>query len=1145
MTTKPMTKHMVSLPVEGVLVLCSLALLITLDIVWGAPFFDRLGNSRLTFVTLLLFPFLLGVALLRRRWELLGSTLACWWPVLGVLVVYESLKHLHANRITEFLGIAPKDGVMLAADKLMFGKALPLWFDGWTWGPFQQLMWIFYVWVYYLGPALLLGYAFFVREDRVLFVRLRRGLVLGLLGGYIIYLIVPVAGPLFEIGAQFRYPILSQPVLQRLTFSTLRYNWDCFPSLHTAVPLLLSLLAWRRMSAVLRAVCCISTFAVALSCLTLRFHYGIDILAGILWAVLVWGMVALIERMKWSFEIMVPSPWTKWRPLRARLRLLSIFFTATGLAALLVEQAFEKLLGTLLGASAYSAATVLAVYFLGLTLGGVAYGRLLRPMASHPLRLYALLEGGVGAWTLVLYLAFDKLIPIFVPVLSLSSGSFWLLQGLRLGVAGCWILPSTFLMGASFPAMVDTLKRMGIPHHEKAMTRFYGLNLFGAIAGAILGPYFAFPILGVDGTLLAVFLLNIAVCLSALALDRGTRPRKITPPVLLSGALEGGLGWKRLRILGAVAFASGFIFFSLEVVWTHLIGAVLGNSVYAFSAMLGLVLGGLGAGSALAALLWPKRKKLTAAVPGTLFLLSAFLLTISNGLWPGIPHALAVWGGSLQTFWQGEILKWIQAAILLFPSATVLGMAYPSLFRLDRFPEHARGRAAGLLGALNSVGCILGAIATGFWLIPHAGSEATLQVLTLMCVSCGLILVASYSIGAHRSILLALGAAVLFLASAQPPWNRLALTSGEHVYFARNQVFPQSQLLFFQEDTLGGITTVVSNPAGTRGETHSYLTLLTNGKFQGNDAWEVRAQTGFALTPMLYSSGRDRALVIGLGTGQSAHVVQCMGFKSVDIAEIAPGMVEAARTYFKRVNGGVLDMPNVYMHIEDGRNFLLLTHEQYDLVTMEISSVWFAGATNLYSQEFYRLAQSKLRPGGVFQQLIQLHHIGYRELGTAIATLRSVFPNVSFWVVGGQGILVASEGPQLVQPAFLANLESRGASLGWSETEGRSRIKELLSSRLLAPEDVTNFVAHHNIRINTDRNRLLEYWTPRYNLVRTNLAVENVYLLGRSSTFSPPLFSAECKGPFSEIGRQLTENDLRRYFGLSTLPSRSQENNGG
>src|SRR5688572_3885394 len=100
---------------------------------------------------------------------------------------------------------------------------------------------------------------------------------------------------------------------------------------------------------------------------------------------------------------MAPQGFPKRRLLRLRFGILTCLFTLTGATALISEQIFEKLLSTVVGASTPASAIVLAVFFLGLTAGGVLYG-LLSPNVRRPLLLYGVLEGFVGAWSFVLAL---------------------------------------------------------------------------------------------------------------------------------------------------------------------------------------------------------------------------------------------------------------------------------------------------------------------------------------------------------------------------------------------------------------------------------------------------------------------------------------------------------------------------------------------------------------------------------------------------------------------------------------------------------------------------------------------------------------------------------------------------------------------
>jgi spermidine synthase len=797
-------------------------------------------------------------------------------------------------------------------------------------------------------------------------------------------------------------------------------------------------------------------------------------------------------------------------PLRLSLRLgapggsrkgivtLGLLFALTGAAALLAEQAFEKLLGALLGASTPAAAVVLAVYFLGLTLGAGLYGALSRRIES-PLSVYALLEGGVAAWALFLVVAYESLIRLLSPVFALGLGSPVKLQVLRAAVACGWILPPTLLMGASFPAVVDSLDVMRVPEPKRTMSIFYALNLLGAVLGAVLGPYAAFPWLGVDGTLILGAVIDAGACIAAyrLSLEHGSRVLAVDAGARVAKAPAGAVA------LLLVSLASGFVLFSLEVLWTHLMGATLGNSVYSFAAMLALVLLGLLLGGVLAARAFQKEESVPAWAVGGACSLGGLLLGVQGLLWPRLPARLSLAGPHITTFFQAEVLRWFHAGVQILPSACVLGFVYPALFRLREFPAVERARFAGWVGAVNAVGCSAGALITGFVLIPRLGSQRSLALLALVCTASGAVSSFSLERGRVRLALLAIAGLSGLLLALSPRWDLLALTSGEHVYLKRTHVLPGSKLVFFHEDTFGGVTTVVEDHPGGPEPSRPARTLLTNGKFQGNDAGETTAQLAFALVPVLYTHGFDRACVIGLGTGQSASVPVRLGFSHVEIAELSPGVVRGSQL-FAHLNGSLLERPSVRLWLEDGRNLMLLRPDlRCDLITMEISSVWFAGSTNLYSREFYELARTRLGARGVLQQWIQVHHIGMPELGSVIATVRSVFPHVTFWVLGGQGILVASMSP------LEASLEGRerfvraAPGFGMGEADARALVEQALASRVLDDAAVSALVARSHFTLNTDRNRHLEYATARYNVSRVDHAAQNVLALTRAGHGMP------------------------------------------
>ncbi|HEY5242650.1 MAG TPA: spermidine synthase, partial [Polyangiaceae bacterium] len=275
------------------------------------------------------------------------------------------------------------------------------------------------------------------------------------------------------------------------------------------------------------------------------------------------------------------------------------------------------------------------------------------------------------------------------------------------------------------------------------------------------------------------------------------------------------------------------------------------------------------------------------------------------------------------------------------------------------------------------------------------------------------------------------------------------------------------RVIWIDEDLHGGVVTVT--------RTGDITTLWTNGKYQGDTGWQMAPQRSFADDPAMFVRRFGRALVVGVGTGVTVQQTARYPFERIDVAELSPGIVKAARGFFGGVNGGVLDEPRVHVRLEDGRNLLVVEKDRYDLVTVELTSIWFSGAANLYNKEFYEVAATKLTPGGVLSQWIQLHHTTVREVASQMATARAVFAHAAFFI-RGQGVLVLSAEPL------------------------RARVEADLGDLVLADETMDAFIDDvcdkggftRASLVSTDDNLRLEYATPRNNVPSAAAVVEGL-----------------------------------------------------
>jgi hypothetical protein len=178
--------------------------------------------------------------------------------------------------------------------------------------------------------------------------------------------------------------------------------------------------------------------------------------------------------------------------------------------------------------------------------------------------------------------------------------------------------------------------------------------------------------------------------------------------------------------------------------------------------------------------------------------------------------------------------------------------------------------------------------------------------------------------------------------------------------------------------------------------------------------------------------------------------------------------------------------------VTDGRNYLLANPRTYDLVTMEISSIWFAGAASLYDVEFYELVKSRLAPGGVLQQWVQIHHLAPSDYVAIFSSLRSVFRYVWFYELGGQGILVACDADCAPTAEAIARIDDEPRLADTLRELGTAGAKSLLRTRVLTPEGTDRFLTAAGAKditragladfASTDDNLALEFSTPRGNV---------------------------------------------------------------
>jgi spermidine synthase len=497
----------------------------------------------------------------------------------------------------------------------------------------------------------------------------------------------------------------------------------------------------------------------------------------------------------------------------------------------------------------------------------------------------------------------------------------------------------------------------------------------------------------------------------------------------------------------AVVAASGFASLALEVVWFRLMTQYLDATTYAFTTTLAIVLVGIALGGAVAARLlktdrdWHAWLAVLQFATGVAVLLGVGLIT-----WDHVPLASG--------------MRPMQRVLLgfLVPSL-LMGVSFPLLLRVgvppagDDAEAHGRGRLVGRFYGLNVLGAILGSLAGGFLLLPLAGTRLSLIVLAAVFTMAGAALCAVHP-GRHRMALVAAAgfAAFLVLAPAIPdPFVAAALS----------RIGPGTSEIFREE----GVQAAVSVHASG-----FQRTLQVGGLHQANDSPAmVRLHRQIGALPVALHPTPARALVIGLGGGVTAGAVSQHVGTTVQIVELSDSVRKAA-ALFAHVNYDVLNQPNVRIRVDDGRNFLLLSGERFDIVTADIIQPNHAGAGALYSREYFTLVKQALAPGGLVLQWIGQRQRSHYEL--IMRTFHDVFPHTTLWL-DGQLMVGGVEPLQLDAARFAAKLEDAATRAMLAEA-GIDSFETLRAWYTAGPREVAAFVGDGPIL--TDDRPLVEYF---------------------------------------------------------------------
>jgi spermidine synthase len=668
------------------------------------------------------------------------------------------------------------------------------------------------------------------------------------------------------------------------------------------------------------------------------------------------------------------------QPMRTHTVLL-LLFVASGCAALIYEIVWFHLLRLVIGASALSLGILLASFMGGMFLGSLLLARIV-PRTAHPLRVYALIEIGIGVFGIVLPFLLPGARSVYIGLFGHGLAGI----ALRGVVAAIILLPPTALMGATLPAVAR--RYHGSSTAASALAELYGANTVGAVLGCLLTGFYILPnwdILVASGIAAA---LNFAIGLTALRLSRRTDEDSETPAEADGPAAT----HDDARTVYEVVALSGLTALGAQVAWTRLLALLFGGTIYTFAIILAVFLGGLGLGSALAA--WALKRgydsrRLLAASQLALMPALVYAAFMIAKIIPYTSTLRVVPIGTLHTF---HVIRCIES---ILPATVLWGMSFPLALAAASNASADRGRSSGNVYAANTLGAIVGSLATSLVLIPYWGTRTAQQIFVVLAGTSAALMFASIRRPSKNDrdgkkkkrtrfdfiadLPLPVAVVGVLLVPALPPKFQAI---GRYIWTLNDR----DKIPYMAEG-------VASTVAVRESSNHRYYHVA--GKVEAStDSLDMRLQRLLGHLSALAHPEPQSVLVVGLGAGVTAGAfVVHPQVKRIVICEIEPAVLPAASRYFSQENHGVLSDARVEVINDDARHFLATTHEKFDIITSDPIHPWVRGNSVLFSQEYYAIVKDKLNRGGIATQWVPLYETSEKAIQIQMRTFVDAFPD--------------------------------------------------------------------------------------------------------------------------------------------------------
>ncbi|HWC98849.1 MAG TPA: fused MFS/spermidine synthase, partial [Candidatus Sulfopaludibacter sp.] len=523
------------------------------------------------------------------------------------------------------------------------------------------------------------------------------------------------------------------------------------------------------------------------------------------------------------------------------------------------------------------------------------------------------------------------------------------------------------------------------------------VNTAGAVFGCLLAGFYLLRIFDMAVATYWAVAINLAVALFSFWMSRRT-PAQFTPPEVAGEAAEievenSESNWPvyvTIAISGACALGG-------EIVWTRLMGMLLGSTVYVFSIILAVFLIGLAAGSTAGS--WIARVTRPRLALGWCQVLlaaaiawSAFMIADSLPYWP-INPLLSV------NPWYTFQLDMARVLWAILPPTLLWGASFPLALASVAGSGRESGQVVGSVYAANTFGAILGALGVSLVLVPWIGTQNSQRLLLLLSAGSALFVLVPY-ISQKKAMIsaLLLGASMvgsLMLAKDLDPIPGKLIAYGRRIAISQNN----STILYTAEGRNSSVAITQWKDGAIEVDVNGHVEATT-------EMYDMKLQRMVGHLPGILHPNPKSVLGIGFGAGVSAGTfTRYPTIEKITVCEIEPIIPPTSTRYFAKQDYDVYHNPKTHVVFDDARHYLLTTNDKFDIIASDPLDVFVKGTAAIYSEEYFESVKRHLNPGGMFTLYVPLYESDERTVRSELATFFEAFPYGTVWAntIDGRG----------------------------------------------------------------------------------------------------------------------------------------------